>query len=250
MTSLERHVVAVVEDHSLFADSLLLALEIDGYDMCRATLDDEYTPTSRLVAAILGFHPRTVLLDLELGPQGDGMRLIQPLALARVAVVVVTGSADRVRWGECLRNGACKVVGKGTSLREIRSLMRRLDHGLPVLAPAEREELFGLWRHHQAEMLDLHERFGRLTRRESEVLSLLMAGQQVSDIARARYVAESTVRTQVKAVLGKLQVSSQLAAVGLAHRAGWQATADAATSARVPAPRRPTDDAVRLNHQG
>jgi hypothetical protein len=30
------------------------------------------------------------------------------------------------------------------------------------------------------------------------------------------------VRTQVKSILGKLEVSSQLAAVGLAHQIGWQ----------------------------
>jgi two-component system, NarL family, nitrate/nitrite response regulator NarL len=29
------------------------------------------------------------------------------------------------------------------------------------------------------------------------------------------------VRTQVKSILGKLEVSSQLAAVGLAHQVGW-----------------------------
>jgi DNA-binding NarL/FixJ family response regulator len=35
-------------------------------------------------------------------------------------------------------------------------------------------------------------------------------------------VAEATVRTQVKSILAKLEVSSQLAAVGLAHRVGWR----------------------------
>ena len=32
------------------------------------------------------------------------------------------------------------------------------------------------------------------------------------------------MRTQVKSILGKLEVSSQLAAVGLAHHVGWQHT--------------------------
>jgi DNA-binding NarL/FixJ family response regulator len=35
-------------------------------------------------------------------------------------------------------------------------------------------------------------------------------------------VSEATVRTQVKAILAKLQVTSQLAAVGLAHKVGWR----------------------------
>ena len=35
-------------------------------------------------------------------------------------------------------------------------------------------------------------------------------------------MSESTVRTQVKSILAKLQVSSQLTAVGLAHELGWE----------------------------
>ena len=35
-------------------------------------------------------------------------------------------------------------------------------------------------------------------------------------------MAEATVRTQVKSILAKLEVTSQLAAVGLAHRVGWK----------------------------
>ena len=60
-----------------------------------------------------------------------------------------------------------------------------------------------------------------MTRREAEVLGQLMAGKQVTEIARTRFVSESTIRTQVKSILSKLQVSSQLTAVGLAHRIGW-----------------------------
>ena len=43
----------------------------------------------------------------------------------------------------------------------------------------------------------------------------------VRAIAQDSVVSEATVRTQVKSILGKLEVSSQLAAVGLAHRMGW-----------------------------
>lgn len=223
MTLPEPHAIVVVEDHCLFADALLLGLQLNGYDACRVPLEPDYCSTGRLVGSIMRFRPRTVVLDLELGPQGDGMRLVEPLALAGASVVVVTGSADRVRWGECLRHGARKVIGKGASFGEISDLMRRLEEGLPVLAPTEREELLGVWRRHQVETMELRTRLERLTRREAEVLGMLMAGQQVSEIALVRCVSESTVRTQVKAILAKLQVNSQLAAVGLANRARWNA---------------------------
>jgi DNA-binding NarL/FixJ family response regulator len=58
--------------------------------------------------------------------------------------------------------------------------------------------------------------------REAEVLGELMLGHRVSEIARTRRVSESTVRTQVKAILAKLQVTSQITAVGLAHQIRWE----------------------------
>jgi DNA-binding NarL/FixJ family response regulator len=56
-----------------------------------------------------------------------------------------------------------------------------------------------------------------------------MNGQPVRDIARQSFVSEATVRTQVKSILAKLGVTSQLAAVGAAHQAGWRPPAVAKT---------------------
>jgi DNA-binding NarL/FixJ family response regulator len=78
--------------------------------------------------------------------------------------------------------------------------------------------------------------FDWLTARESAVLAMLMDGQSVARISAAWYVSEATVRTQVRAVLQKLGVNSQLEAVALATRAGWSLMA--ATSAQSARPHR------------
>ncbi len=65
------------------------------------------------------------------------------------------------------------------------------------------------------------ELFARLTEREQFVLSELMEGHGAEDIAKAAFVSISTVRSQIKAILQKLGVNSQLAAVAMARRAGW-----------------------------
>ncbi len=102
-----------------------------------------------------------------------------------------------------------------------------------------RAELLQIHRESMAAQRSVRERFDQITRREAEVLGLLMGGHQVSEIARTRFVSESTVRTQVKSILAKLQVSSQLTAVGLAHQVGWKAPQVAGGSdQRNPAGRR------------
>ena len=52
---------------------------------------------------------------------------------AGIDVVVVTASTDRARWGECLRNGARKVLSKSQPLNEILATVRRINQGFPVI---------------------------------------------------------------------------------------------------------------------
>lgn len=219
----ERRVV-IVEDHQLFAEAVDLALSVEGYDVRRVDVASSPTPTVKgLVRAVAQHRPRVVLLDLDLGGFGDGVRLVEPLVRAGADVVVVTGSTDRARWGEAVRGGARKVLAKSQPLRDVQATVRRVVSGLPVLDREEREELLAESARQRLELQGVQERLERLTTREREVLGHLMQGRAVREIAGLAVVSEATVRTQVKAILAKLQVSSQLAAVGLAHQIGWRA---------------------------
>ena len=214
--------VLIVEDHVLFAESLELALSMEGYDVRRLVMPEQGGSMSTVLSAAVRAHPRIVLLDLDLGRFGDGVHLIPPLVGAGVSVVVITSSGDRARWGECLRYGARKVMSKTQPLNDILATVRRLNEGLPLMAPDEREELLQLWHHERLGKQVQRARLERLTNREREVLGHLVLGHTVREIAQAEVVSEATVRTQVKSILTKLGVSSQLAAATLALRAGWR----------------------------
>jgi DNA-binding NarL/FixJ family response regulator len=60
-----------------------------------------------------------------------------------------------------------------------------------------------------------------LTRREREVLRLLVSGRRAADIAHSDFVSVTTVRNQIQSILTKLGAHSQLEAVAIAVRAGW-----------------------------
>jgi two-component system, NarL family, nitrate/nitrite response regulator NarL len=214
--------VILIEDHALFAESLELALTLEGYAVRRVPIVEHGESARALVATVVRLVPRIVLLDLDLGRIGDGVRLIAPMAKTGVNVVVVTASTDRARWGECLVNGARKVLSKSQPLNEILSTVRRINQGLPVIDREERESLINYWHEQGRERAALQRRLALLTAREKAVLGELMQGHTVRDIATSSVVSEATVRTQVKSILAKLEVSSQLAAVGLANSAGWR----------------------------
>ena len=214
--------ILIVEDHVLFAESLELVLSVEGYDVRRIPVPDHANAPGALLSSIVRLRPRIVLLDLDLGRFGDGVRLIAPLAKIGINVVVVTASSDRARWGEAVRNGARAVLSKGQPLSSILATTRKINEGKPVMTYEERESLLRAWHQQRSELAETMTRLSLLTARESQVLGGLMQGSTVHDIAAHSVVSEATVRTQVKSILAKLEVSSQLAAVGIAHQVGWR----------------------------
>ena len=215
--------LVIVEDHVLLAEALEMTLTGEGFDVRRIDLGlEEAISTALLLSTILRARPQVVLLDLDLGIGGDGVRLIAPLARARVHVVVVTASTDRGRWGQCIRHGARVVLSKNHPLRDVVTTVRRVQQGFAVMTTAQRDELLRAFFEQRRVADELATRLERLTRREQQVLDHLIEGRTVREIAELAVVAEATVRTQVKSILAKLEVSSQLAAVGCALKARWR----------------------------
>jgi DNA-binding NarL/FixJ family response regulator len=162
-----------------------------------------------------------LLVNADLGAHCDGAALIAPMVRAGVAVVVFTEAADEPEWGRCLEQGARTVLPKDASVASVVSVVRRVSQGHQVMERSERERLIGLHRRQEATRRDARMRLQELSPQEGEILRHLMSGRTVREIAIIRVVSEATVRSQVKAILAKLQLSSQLAAVATAHRGGW-----------------------------
>jgi DNA-binding NarL/FixJ family response regulator len=216
------HRILIIDDHLLFAQAIELALCIEGFDVTRADVPAKPTSARPLITSILRLQPDVVLLDLELGNLGDGIVFIEPAIQAHADVIVVTGSEDLDRWADAVAAGARKVLSKNTPLSDVIATVRRVTSGLPVMGREERDELMEHLARRRASNQDMWSRLDTLTVREGEVLGEIMQGHTVKDIAEHAFVSVATVRTQVKSILGKLEVSSQLAAAGLAHQLGWR----------------------------
>ena len=213
--------VAIVEDHVLLAQSVGLALRAEGLDVVRGDLSCE----DALLQSLAVDASTLVLLDLDLGePLVDGVRLVPALRAAGGRVLVVTGTTDRLRIAAALEAGAIGYVGKERPFDVLLQAIMRAVAGDPVIDECERHELLGALRRHRA---DEHQRlapFESLTPKETLVLDELASGKSVESIAQEWFVSEATVRTQVRGVLTKLDVRSQLAAVAKARDVGWSRT--------------------------
>lgn len=205
--------VLIVEDHAILTQSLALTLQVEGMEPYVSTaLDDEV-----VLEEARRLTPDVVLLDLDLGHGRSSIPMIAPLVRGGSRVVILTGSADEGLQGVALDAGADAVVLKGDSLEHLCRDIADVAAGHPAMRPARRDQLL-----EQARLRhDVETWLAELTGREREVLAALIEGWSAETIAAEQFVALGTVRTHIRSILRKLGVSSQLAAVALARRAGW-----------------------------
>lgn len=209
----------LVEDHQLLAGTLAMALRQQGLDVETASGPS----AGEVVERARDLAPVLVLLDLDLGPPlGNGLDLIGPLIDVGARVVVVTGVTDRARLGRCLEAGASGVISKATEFERLVDDVRAAAEGRPILREDLRHALLAEARTRRRADDQRLAPFRSLSAREQAVLAGLLAGESAEAIARRSYVSLATVRSQIRAILRKLGVSSQLAAVALAREAGWE----------------------------
>jgi two-component system, NarL family, nitrate/nitrite response regulator NarL len=217
--------IVIVEDHGLLAYTVATSLRARGLTV--RTVDpadhaaDEGGALVSILRLVLDHDPELVLLDLDLGDGRDATRLIGDITDMGSPVVMVTGVQDRVRLARCVDAGSVGIIDKGRSFDELLGAIDRVLADGTLLSKHEQDELLAALRTHDGEQRVRFAPFEDLSPREGFVLGELMRGRTVDQIASSAVVSVATVRTQVRAVLSKLDATSQIAAVSRARDAGW-----------------------------
>jgi two-component system, NarL family, nitrate/nitrite response regulator NarL len=209
--------VLVVEEHALVAAGLQLALSERSWHV----ETDDGPSAQDVIDHAQAFKPQCVLIDTQMrNGIGSGIELIRPLVSTGAQVVMLTAERRRSVLAQCLEAGAAGWIGIGAGLDEVDSTLGLVIEGRPIIGRTERAELLDRLRTERAEALRAQATFEQLTQRESLVLAAMMEGLNAEEIAQSHFVAVTTVRSQIRSILQKLGVRSQLAAVALAdnHR--------------------------------
>jgi DNA-binding NarL/FixJ family response regulator len=208
--------VLIVDDHDLVAMSLALCLRSEGMHAQR------HAARSRdgVLTAVATLVPGVVLLDLDLGrgPDGepiDGTTLVAGLCRNGWRVIVLSATNDDARIGRALHAGALACVPKTAALPVLITAIRRATQGLEVMHPERRRYYVAKYLQQQEQAQAVERRLARLTDRERAVLEQLARGRRAQSIAEEFRVSLATTRTQIRAVLQKLEVNGQLEAVAL-----------------------------------
>lgn len=158
-------------------------------------------------------------LYLYSGDLAPGLASVLDLLESRpLPWLVVAGDGPGALWGALFSTGAAAVLPSDASVDEVVEVLEGLAAGDRVADSATRRISVDRWRAVPVDRRDLLDRMRTLSPRELAVLRSLTEGLNARSIAAESSIAETTARTQVKAVLRKLGVGSRLGAVAAVHQ--------------------------------
>lgn len=204
--------VVIVDDHRTFADLMRLALDAEPDLRCVGVA---YNIASGL-ELVAARTPDLVIMDLQFfGEEDDGVTATAAITARHSAcqVVLLTGHADPLLMRRVADAGASSLMPKSGSLPDLLEVLRSASSDGLTVHP---ELLKSLVRQPgPASSTGI-----RLSRREEEVLAMLVLGLGVPLIAEQLGISVNTCRGYVKSLLRKLDAHSQLEAVAIARRHG------------------------------
>ncbi len=210
--------ILVIDDHALVTQGLRLGLEVEDFTVETSDGQDE----SRLEELVRSFKPNIVLLDLNLEAGKDGVELVPMLLEHGCMIVVLSGETRPEVLARTIEAGVHDILGKATPFPKLIREIIALQEGDGERAKLRRQQVMRDARQELNLARVRLEPFLALTRREEAVLAALMEGHQAAQIAEDSFVSLSTIRSQIRSVLTKTGVTSQLAVVAMALKAGWK----------------------------
>jgi DNA-binding NarL/FixJ family response regulator len=205
--------VLIVDDHAVVREGLRTFLELqDGIEVIGEAPDGE-----QAVRQVLALSPDVVLMDLMM-PGLDGIGAMRQLHQSGSAsrVIVLTSFLDDERLMPALAAGAAGYLLKDVEPSELARAVRSACAGEALIDPTVAARLL----HQLSAPGPAADGLERLTRREREVLDLIVTGHSNKRIALALQISEKTVKAHVGRVLAKLGVADRTQAAVLAVRRG------------------------------
>ena len=198
--------ILLVDDHPLTRDALAALLEQSGFGVVGEASDgEEAIETARRL------QPDIVLLDLSM-PGLDGLSALPRLRDAAPAceVVVLTASGTEENLLAAIRGGAAGYLLKSEPPERIAEFLQGVAQGEAALSGEVARRLLEQVRTGGSRNAGVPDAIaGTLSAREVEVLLLLDEHLGTDEIAGRLFISEHTVRSHVKSLLRKLNVSSR-----------------------------------------
>lgn len=207
----------LVDDHSLFLQSLKVLLTAKGYDVVGTASNGlEALKQAHLL------HPDLILMDIEM-PDCDGLtatRLVKA-EMPQIKIVMLTVSASDEHLFEAIKSGASGYLLKSQSADRFLEMVAHVEHGGAALPPELAARLLDEFAR-QAQHVDetVEDATSDLSARQLEILALVAQGLTYSQIGETLHLSEVTVRYHMGQILERLHLQNRAQVIAYAARHG------------------------------
>ena len=195
--------VALVDDQPLFRGGLRML--IDSQDDLEVVGEAGDGVEAR--GMVRDAKPDVVLMDIRM-PRADGIQatqwIVEDAAGKGPRILVLTTFDLDENAAKAIRAGASGFVLKDAEPEFLLAAIRTVHSGTAVIAPSATTELFQHFGERGPTAGDPEVLLRDLSAREREIFHLAARGLSNSEIAKAEFVSEATVKTHISRVLAKL----------------------------------------------
>ncbi|MGH3413874.1 MAG: helix-turn-helix transcriptional regulator [Marmoricola sp.] len=210
--------VVVMSSQQLIRDAIRTALRSMGFATASLAAPIGASRVHEVRRWIAKVHPAAGLLVTDLDDAARLREAVSVVTAFPLPWILLTDTPRGPLWGALFDAGAREILPTTATLEELSQSVLAIVSG-DIDTGGLHEDAVRAWRDAGEEHHKLAHRLERLSPREMEILVELHDGDSVRVIAQRAGVSEGTVRSQVKSLLHKLKVSSQLQAVAAFRQA-------------------------------
>ncbi|MBE7436609.1 MAG: response regulator transcription factor [Anaerolineales bacterium] len=209
--------VMLADDHALFREGLA------GIIASQPDMEVVGEANDGLEAFVKAqeLKPDLILMDVQM-PGTDGLDAARQIkqVLPETTIVMLTVRDDDEKLFEALKNGAQGYLLKEIRSQEMLAMLRGAMQNEAALSPALAGRVLGEFRRLSKHGIVNTDDDSGLTEREQQVLLKVAEGATDKEIAEALTISLNTVKTHIRNILSKLQVSSRREAAKVAKSKG------------------------------
>ncbi|HEY7260326.1 MAG TPA: response regulator transcription factor [Trebonia sp.] len=206
--------VLIVDQRLAFRDALATRLQVEpDLTVVAKAHSAEFAPR-----VLVGRSADVILLDAEL-PDDSAIAFCADMTRSeeQPRVIMVSAASQPERIVAAVRAGAAAWVRKDESVDHLLDVIRGVVRGDSWIPPSELGAVLRMLIEDQDHRRDSDDLLATLTRRERDVLFLLVEGAGRKEVADRLQLSANTVRTHLHSLMVKFGVHSTLEVVALAR---------------------------------
>lgn len=207
--------VLIVDDHKIVRQGLReLLSDVGELEVC-----DDVATLNEARGAIIKYSPSVILQDISLKNNESGISFTKELKkdYPQIKVIALTMYSEPSMIKGMLRSGAKGYLLKDSSKKELVDAILAVDKGQTYYSGRVQDSIISSFVNNTA---GKSQAVPKLSRREKEILSLILEELTTSEIAQRLSLSVGTIETHRRNMLSKLGVRNTAGLVRVAYENG------------------------------